>query len=59
MVVNTINIDSSFRPFKQPNKIVNKNISERVRRDKKSEYHDRKNHEDKTLGSVLCGLVLA
>jgi hypothetical protein len=48
-----------FWAFQQPNKAVNKNTLDRVRRDKISECHDSKDHEDKTPGSVLCVLVLA
>jgi hypothetical protein len=37
-----------FQAFQQPNKAVNKNISDRVRHNKMSECHDRQDHEDKT-----------
>jgi hypothetical protein len=30
----------------------------RVHRDKMAGFHDRKGHEGKTPGSILCGLVL-
>jgi hypothetical protein len=45
--------------FWHSNKAINKNIPDRVHRDKKSECHDHKDLEGKTPGSILCGLVLA
>jgi hypothetical protein len=49
-----------FWVLKQPNKAHDKiMILKPRRRDKKLECHGRKDHEDKTLGSVLLGLVYA
>jgi hypothetical protein len=41
------------------NQEENLTILNRVRCDKMSGCHDRKGHEDKSLGPILCGLVLA
>jgi hypothetical protein len=49
-----------FWVLKQPNKAHNEILILRPRRrDKKLEFHGRKDHEGKTLGSVLYGLVYA
>jgi hypothetical protein len=54
------NITQRFWVLKQLNKAHDKLIILKPhRRDKKLECHGRKDHEGKTSGSVLCGLVYA
>jgi hypothetical protein len=48
-----------FWVFQQPNKALEIKFSDRVHHDKMSGCHDRKDHEDKTSGSILHGLVPA